>query len=74
MSAVRSNTIRRTRQDVSAMKHVAVKGVWPSHSRFHRGANRLNGYVRGELTERRKVTIHTSGRTLSGKVRPGVGG
>ncbi|GAA4339003.1 hypothetical protein GCM10023086_73760 [Streptomyces venetus] len=72
VSGVRSNTIRRTRPDVSAMKHPAVKGVRPSHGRFHRCANRLKGYVRGELLENREVTIHTSGRTLrarSGRVR-----
>ena len=42
----------------------------PSHGRFHRCAKRLKGYVRGELSECREVTGHTSGRTLSGKVRP----
>jgi hypothetical protein len=54
------------------MKHPTVKGVRQSHGRFRRCTNRFKGYVRRELTEIRKVTIHTSGRTLWGKVRPHV--
>ncbi|GGT41745.1 hypothetical protein GCM10010271_52270 [Streptomyces kurssanovii] len=74
MSPVRSNTIRRTRPDVSAIEHPAVKGAQAlpraSARTFRRFAKRLKGYVRGELSEPRKAGADESGRTLLSKVRP----
>ncbi|GGV12252.1 hypothetical protein GCM10010275_61680 [Streptomyces litmocidini] len=72
MSPVRSNTIRRTRPDVSATEHVSVKGAQACIHTFQGCAKRLKGYVRGELPERFGNPGDTAGRTLSNKVRPGA--
>ncbi|GGR28583.1 hypothetical protein GCM10010497_33530 [Streptomyces cinereoruber] len=72
MSPVRSNTIRRTRPDVSATEQASVKGARPRIRAFPGGAKRLKGYVRRELPERFGVAGDTAGRTLSNKVRPGA--
>ncbi|GAA2981461.1 hypothetical protein Sfulv_10970 [Streptomyces fulvorobeus] len=70
MPPVRSNTIRRTRPDVSAIEHPAVKGTRRTSHTFREGTKRMKGYVRGELTGPLAGPRHTSGRTLLGKVRP----
>src|SRR4051794_3308956 len=70
VSPVRSNTIRRTRPDVSVTKHPHVKGVRRLFGAFRRLANRVKGYVRGELTMSGPVPFpYTYGRTPH-KVRP----
>jgi hypothetical protein len=50
VSGVLSNTIRRTDTDVSVIAHLTVKSAHPSGVRPRAGMNRLNGYVRDELT------------------------
>ncbi|GGW36050.1 hypothetical protein GCM10010381_21220 [Streptomyces xantholiticus] len=74
MSPVRSNTIRRTRPDVSAIERPPVKGArtvpCASADTFRGCAKRLKGYVRGELSDHHKADTDESGRTLLGKVRP----
>ncbi|GHB07775.1 hypothetical protein GCM10010392_39080 [Streptomyces clavifer] len=74
MSPVRSNTIRRTRPDVSAIEHPSVKGAGRPVRAIHGGAKRVWGYVSGELNGARAKARHTRGRTLLGKVRPDVRG
>ncbi|GEB57793.1 hypothetical protein GCM10017674_35290 [Streptomyces gardneri] len=49
VSPLRSNTIRRTRPDVSATEHLSVKGAQACIRTFQGCAKRLKGYVRGEL-------------------------
>jgi hypothetical protein len=50
VSGVLSNTIRRTGTDVSVIAHASVKGAHPAGRCSVMGMNRLNGYVRDELT------------------------
>ncbi|GGW91921.1 hypothetical protein GCM10010353_04090 [Streptomyces chryseus] len=74
VSPVRSNTIGRTRPDVSAMEHPCVKGARTRKrgaDRAFRGvAKRLKGYVHGELNTCAPAVANASGRTLVDKVRP----
>ncbi|GAA4794573.1 hypothetical protein GCM10023329_53940 [Streptomyces sanyensis] len=74
VSPVRSNTIRRTRPDVSATPPRPVKGARPSARApmrpFQGGAKRLKGYVRRELSPPDGAGRNVSGRTLASKVRP----
>ena len=70
VSPVRSNTIRRTRPDVSAIEHPSVKSARGAERIIHGGAKRVEGYVSGELNGAREGRGHESGRTLLGKVRP----
>lgn len=59
---------------MSAIEHPSVKGAQAvpraSVGTFRGVANRLKGYVRGELNDPRKAGTDESGRTLLSKVRP----
>ncbi|GGU85309.1 hypothetical protein GCM10010211_59240 [Streptomyces albospinus] len=74
VSGVRSNTIRATRPDVSVTEPLDVKGAQRTGAKFRGYANRLKGYVRGELRVGRPEPLpgrvaHATGRALS--TRPG---
>jgi len=69
VSAHLSNTTHRTRRDVLANEHRAVKGVTADSAMFHECAKWRNSYFLGQLIRRQATYSTTVDRALTDKTR-----